>query len=1268
MKRRILTAVLALCVACGAMALTRRPAWTLEGEPTPTLEATLEPDAAPTPEADAEPTPTEEIAPIAEGDTGTEPETTSGTCGENLTWTLSGGTLTISGTGAMGDYTSSSPAPWYTYRSSINSVNLSGGVTSVGMNAFLDCKGLTSISIPANVTSIGVGAFQYCSGLASVNIPANVNYIGDYAFSDCISLTSITIPNGVTSIENGAFSRCSALTSVDIPASVTCIDQDAFNSCTKLVSVTIPPSVTSIGVQAFAYCGELGHVTIPDSVTSIGSYAFSHCKSLDSVKIPPNVTSIGRDTFSYCTGLAFVTIPNSVTSIGQSAFDHCTNLTSITIPDSVTSIGIDAFHGSGLTSINIPEGVTSIAASAFAECTGLTSITIPASVTSIGDYAFSYIGQTELNFVGTEEQWDQIIAAAPSVLSGTTATVNFGATSPDPTPTPEPTAEPTVTVEPAPDPTETPTPTPTPTPVPPTAPPEPTVPPTPTPTTPPPEPTTPPTPPPVVDPDPQPGPVVTAPPRPVPTPTPTPAPEPTGGPEDTTSPEPTGEPGATDVPVSDQPVEPTPGEETQPGGPVTPPVTDPTPVIPPVADPEPTPAPPPVVEPVPQPTKTPPAVVKPAPTPLSPTPDALREDETLIPAGAPSSPNWTPVQSPVQGAVRDGRYPVLWQERIAPPEYALELYDLLIFGSRPGEGEDEDNPPTAEIPEFLVDDGYFEVDPDAPGGTGRFKVPQAEEVTFAMTDAYSNGTSAIQALDSVAFEDESFNQVDVSQSDTRINYTTLQLGDVVRTSTFNGVFVVSTPRDSGFDARKKEISSYVAAVLHAFDRDHPEVFWLSGKCRLKAFTVSNSSGGKTVYFFMVLAGDDGFTMRAPAWTAPGAVTAGIARRDKAIEDILATVTAQDTVGRIKQINRWLTHHNEYNTTPDLSAIDNEPHESLAALEGRTGTDGPVCDGYARAFKVLCDQLEIPCVLEDGYAKTSPTAAGVFHMWNLVKVGPDWYGVDVTWNDPTVKGVSGALSGRENERFLLVGGDTVLLGMAFSQSHPVVNQAATGGVMFTNSPALCATAYTAPAALEIVTLPDDGAPPSPPPSVPDNSSGASSLPFTDVPAGHWAAQPIRWAFEHGYVTGSGAGTFSPEDTCTRAQAVAILWRAADYPSPKARHNPFRDVPDDAYYRDAVLWAVENGITVGTSGDTFTPDRMVSWGEMLTFLYREKGSPAVGRTVRFTNVPDGAYYADAAQWAAAENVLSGVSVAMFDPVQECSRAHLVAFMYNARYAQC
>lgn len=1176
------------------MALTRRPAWTLEGEPTPTLEATLEPDAAPTPEADAEPTPTEEIAPIAEGDTGTEPEPTqdtpptSGTCGENLTWTLSGGTLTISGTGAMGDYTSSSPAPWYAYRSSINSVNFSGDVTSVGMNAFLDCKSLTSISIPANVTSIGVGAFQYCSGLASVNIPANVNYIGDYAFGDCSSLTSITIPNGVTSIENGTFSFCSGLTSVDIPASVTCIDQDAFNSCTKLVSVTIP---------------------------------------------------------------------NSVTSIEQGAFYYCTSLASVTIPDSVTSIGIDAFHGSGLTSVNIPEGVTSIAGAAFAQCTGLTSITIPASVTSIGDYAFSYIGQTELNFEGTEEQWNQILAASPNVLSGTTATVTFGATSPDPTPTPEPT----------PTPTPEPTPTPTPTPVPPTPPPEPTPTPTPVPTTPP-EPTVPPTTPPVVDPDPQPGPVVTAPPRPVPTPTPTPAPEPSGGPEDTTSPEPTGEPGATDVPVSDQPVEPTPGADPQPDGPVTPPVTDPTPVIPPVADPEPTPAPPPVVEPVPQPPKTPPAVVKPAPTPLSPTPDALREDETLIPAGAPSAPNWTPVQSPVQGAVRDGRYPVLWQERIAPPEYALELYDLLIFGSRPGEGEDEDNPPTTEIPEFLVDDGYFEVDPDAPGGTGRFKVPQAEEVTFAMTDAYSNGTSAIQALDSVAFEDESFNQVDVSQSDTRINYTTLQLGDVVRTSTFNGVFVVSTPRDSGFDARKKEISSYVAAVLHAFDRDHPEVFWLSGKCRLKAFTVSNSSGGKTVYFFMVLAGDDGFTMRAPAWTAPGAVTAGIARRDKAIEDILATITAQDTVGQIKQINRWLTHHNEYNTTPDLSAIDNEPHESLAALEGRTGTDGPVCDGYARAFKVLCDQLEIPCVLEDGYAKTSPTAAGVFHMWNLVKVGPDWYGVDVTWNDPTVKGVSGALSGRENERFLLVGGDTVLLGMDFSQSHPVVNQAATGGVMFTNSPALCATAYTAPAALEIVTLPDDGAPPSPPPSVPDNSSGASSLPFTDVPAGHWAAQPIRWAFEHGYVTGSGAGTFSPEDTCTRAQAVAILWRAADYPSPKARHNPFRDVPDDAYYRDAVLWAVENGITVGTSGDTFTPDRMVSWGEMLTFLYREKGSPAVGRTVRFTNVPDGAYYADAAQWAAAENVLSGVSMAMFDPVQECSRAHLVAFMYNARYAQC
>ena len=350
--------------------------------------------------------------------------TASGTCGENLTWTLDGdGKLTISGTGAMTDYYYS-VAPWYSSRSSIKSVTIGNGVTSIGGRAFYGCSSLKSVTIPNSVTSIGDYAFSSCGSLTGITIPNSVTSIGNYAFVGCGSLKSVTIPHGVTSIGGRAFYGCSSLTSVTIPDSVTSIDNSFFgcvslksftvsesNSAysskdgvlfnknkTKLVaypagktntSYTIPDSVTSIGYSAFYGCSSLTSVTIPDSVTSIGSEVFYGCSSLTSVTIPDSVTSIGYDAFSGCSSLTSVTIPDSVTSIEGGAFSGCSSLTSVTIPDSVTSIGGAAFYGcSSLTSVTIGNGVTSIGDNAFYGCSSLTSVTIGSGVTTIGNYAF----------------------------------------------------------------------------------------------------------------------------------------------------------------------------------------------------------------------------------------------------------------------------------------------------------------------------------------------------------------------------------------------------------------------------------------------------------------------------------------------------------------------------------------------------------------------------------------------------------------------------------------------------------------------------------------------------------------------------------------------------------------------------------------------------------------------------------------------------------------------------------------------------------------
>ena len=162
----------------------------------------------------------------------------SGSCGENVTWTLTAdGTLTISGTGAMTDYTYDSRSPWYSCRTYIKRVVMQQGVTSIGDHAFWDCSGLTSVTIPDGVTSIGGDAFSGCAALTSVTIPGSVTSIGGGAFSGCTSLTSVAIPSSVTEIGGSAFSGCTGLTSVTIPDSVTSIDGYAFSGCDSLTDV-----------------------------------------------------------------------------------------------------------------------------------------------------------------------------------------------------------------------------------------------------------------------------------------------------------------------------------------------------------------------------------------------------------------------------------------------------------------------------------------------------------------------------------------------------------------------------------------------------------------------------------------------------------------------------------------------------------------------------------------------------------------------------------------------------------------------------------------------------------------------------------------------------------------------------------------------------------------------------------------------------------------------------------------------------------------------
>ena len=171
-------------------------------------------------------------------------------------------------------------------------------------------------------------------------------------------------------------------------------------------------------------------------------------------------------------------------------------------------------------------------------------------------------------------------------------------------------------------------------------------------------------------------------------------------------------------------------------------------------------------------------------------------------------------------------------------------------------------------------------------------------------------------------------------------------------------------------------------------------------------------------------------------------------------------------------------------------------------------------------------------------------------------------------------------------------------------------------------------------------------------------------FVDVATGSYYEDAVDWAVENGITTGVSANRFDPNGVCTRAQAVTFLWRAAGSPAPRSRTMPFTDVPAGSYYYDAVLWAVENGITKGTSDTTFSPNMTCTRAQIVAFLWRSEKSPAAGSRNPFADVKSTAYYADAVLWAVREDITKGTTSTTFSPDADCTRAQIVTFLWRCK----
>ena len=312
-----------------------------------------------------------------------------GNCGTNVTWSLNReGVLTISGNGAMKNYTYKSEMPWYKYNSQIQAVNIESGVTSIGNYAFYGMPVLKQVTIPDGVKMVGAYAFKNCTVLKNVQLPTGLKKLGESAFYGCSTLERIAVPEGIYTIWAYTFKNCTSLTEVTLPSTLIKLDEAAFYGCASLEEIDIPDQVSIIGMYSFKNCSRLHTVSLPSALTSVREAAF-YGTALTDVELPKQVQSIGAYAFKNCTGLKNVYMPDGLQKIGESAFYGCSGLKTLELPDSVTVISDYAFRKcTGLQGVQFSANLKTIGECAFYGCTGLTELQLPDTVTDMRSYAF----------------------------------------------------------------------------------------------------------------------------------------------------------------------------------------------------------------------------------------------------------------------------------------------------------------------------------------------------------------------------------------------------------------------------------------------------------------------------------------------------------------------------------------------------------------------------------------------------------------------------------------------------------------------------------------------------------------------------------------------------------------------------------------------------------------------------------------------------------------------------------------------------------------
>ncbi len=397
----------------------------------------------------------------------------SGSCGSLAVWSFDDetGTLTISGSGDMTEWSKVKDVPWYDFRDLITTVIIGDGITGIGSFAFYFFSALRNISIAPSVTSIGASAFYHCQQLADITLPDGIVHVGGYAFNNtayysdssnwqngllyigsCLLSASsslagdVTVKDGTRVVADSALFANTSVTSVSFPDSLVSIGDSAFYGCELLTELVLPDSVKSIGMYAFEDCTALTDLTIGIGITSLSDYIFAGCTSLQTVAVPDNIEVLGDGVFENCSSLRSVYIGKSVDYIQYTHFSGCDLLEKFTVSEENENYASDSsgilFNkdktsiivfpaGNGTQDYIVPQNVVSIADGAFLSCETLKTITFYETLKSVGDEAFrGCTGIVATNYYGSALQWQSVDVGTDNHLMTGVLVFEYGGDAP----------------------------------------------------------------------------------------------------------------------------------------------------------------------------------------------------------------------------------------------------------------------------------------------------------------------------------------------------------------------------------------------------------------------------------------------------------------------------------------------------------------------------------------------------------------------------------------------------------------------------------------------------------------------------------------------------------------------------------------------------------------------------------------------------------------------------------------------------------------------